>query len=118
MAKRIGDYVHLHLQNYYNHGTKRNLTKTSDFNANLFETHHRQLRMLIEKQQILNLDAIAEQYNKQNEAAWKMFQQIDKQKLEDTEILHHLLHEINSLWTDEFIDVIISGLSISKFIFS
>lgn len=114
MIKRIGDYIHLHLENYYNHGTKRKSTGTSDFNANIFESHHRHLRTLIEKQQIPNLDAIAEQYNKQNEAAWKMFQQIDKQKTEDTQILHHLLHEINALWTDEFIDVIISGLSWSE----
>ena len=111
---KIGNYVHLHLENYYKYGTKQEGAQVTDFNATLFETHHRQLRALIEKQKTPNLDKIAEEYNKKNEAAWKMFAALDKKRPEDTNILHHLLHQINSLWTDDFIDIIISGLSWSS----
>ena len=111
---KIGNYVHLHLANYYKYGTKQEESKSTDFNANLFEAHHRQLRALVERQKIPNLDKIAEEYNKKNEAAWKMFAALDKKKPEDTNILQHLLHQINASWTDEFVDVIVSGLSWSN----
>ena len=43
MGRKFGDYVHLHWQNYYDHGTYRNSEKKNNYNANLFDAHYNQI---------------------------------------------------------------------------
>ena len=111
MARQFGNYVHLHIANYYEHGTLTNTSKKSNFSDNFLEQHHQHLIDLIKQQQITELDQIQEAYNKQNENAWDFFKSIDKTSLKGKGILQHLLKQINSTWTSEMIEAIIQGLS-------
>ncbi len=112
MARKFGDYIHLHWQNYYNHGTYRNKEKKTNYSSQLFNKHYENLKATIASSSILPEERkrIAAEYNKRNTEAWQFFAALDKTNIIDRGVLTFLLQQINKTWTSQFVNQIIDGL--------
>ena len=112
MVRKIGDYIHLHWQNYYDHGTYQNREKKTNYSATLFDQHYKNIKTAILAHRIApqKREKIAAEYNLHNKEAWALFKDIANNKVEHHNILAHLLHQINQTWSDDFINEIIAGL--------
>ena len=107
----LGQYVHLHWENYEKAGTYETTSKVNfnrnNFQQNIFTTHKKIIAKQSKALKQTSLKALEEEYNAANDKAYK---QLLNKTLKDTEVMRALLQLVNKQWSDEQIDIILQKL--------